>query len=98
MQEINTENIYKYLQPEKSGEFKKSLLFAKNRVVLRNPCFLLKIRRILEILAFCQKSGEFTESLRLQKIRQIYRILAPTENQGDDRILVGVEIPAPGKN
>jgi hypothetical protein len=46
MQEINTENIYKYLQPEKSGEFKKSLLFAQNQVDLRNPCFLLKLGKI----------------------------------------------------
>jgi hypothetical protein len=46
MQKINTENIYKYLQPEKSSGFKKSLLFAKNQADLRNPCSLLKIRRI----------------------------------------------------
>jgi hypothetical protein len=31
MQKINTENIYKYLQPEKSDGFEKSLLFAKNQ-------------------------------------------------------------------
>jgi hypothetical protein len=37
------------------------------------------------------------KSLRLQKIRRIYKILAFTENQADDRILAGVEIPAPGK-
>ncbi len=28
---------------------------------------------------------------------RIYRILAPTEKQADDRILAGVKIPAPGK-
>jgi hypothetical protein len=44
-----------------------------------------------------QKSGGFTESLRLQKIRRIYKILAPTEKQADDKILACVEIPAPGK-
>ncbi len=37
------------------------------------------------------------KSLRLQKIRRICEILAFTENQADDRILAGVEIPAPGK-
>jgi hypothetical protein len=71
MQEINTENIYKYLQPEKSGEFKKSLLFAKNRVDLRNPCFLLKIGPDLRNPCF------------LPKIRQINRIPALTKNQAD---------------
>jgi hypothetical protein len=35
--------------------------------------------------------------MRLQKIRRIYKILASTENQADNRILAGVEIPAPGK-
>jgi hypothetical protein len=35
--------------------------------------------------------------LRLQKIKRIYKILAFTENQADDRILAGVEIPTPGK-
>ena len=37
------------------------------------------------------------KSLRLQKIRRIYETLAFTENQADNRILAGVEIPAPGK-
>jgi hypothetical protein len=37
------------------------------------------------------------KSLRLQKIRWIYKILAFTENQADDRILASIEIPAPGK-
>ncbi len=37
------------------------------------------------------------KSLRCQKIRWIYKILVFTENQAGDRILVGVEIPAPGK-
>jgi hypothetical protein len=37
------------------------------------------------------------KSLCLQKIRRIYKILAFTENQANDRILAGVEIPAPGK-
>ncbi len=45
---------------------------------------LLKIRRI-------------EKSLRLQKIRGIYEILVSTENQADDRILAGIEIPVPGK-
>jgi hypothetical protein len=36
-------------------------------------------------------------SLRLQKIRRICKILAFTENQADDRILAGIEISAPGK-
>jgi hypothetical protein len=70
---------------------------------------LLKIRRIYGILALTKnqadlqnpfayrKSGGFTESLHLQKIRRIYRIFAPTENQAGDRILAGVEIPAPGE-
>jgi hypothetical protein len=35
--------------------------------------------------------------LRLQKIRRICKILVPTETQADDRIVAGVEIPAPGK-
>jgi hypothetical protein len=81
---------------KKSGGFKKSLL-------------LLKIRRISKILAFAKnqadlqnpcvygKTGGFTKSLRLQKNRRIYKIIAPTEKQADDRILAGVEIPAPGK-
>jgi hypothetical protein len=56
----------------------------KNQADLQNPCTY-------------KKSGGFTESLRLQKIRRIYRILAPTENQADNRILAGVKIPAPGK-
>jgi hypothetical protein len=89
MQKINTGNIYKYLQPEKSSGFTKSLLFARNQADLRNPCALQKIRRIYKILALYKKSGRFTESLRftenqadlrnscaLQKIRRIYRILA----------------------
>jgi hypothetical protein len=42
----------------------------KNQADLRNPCF-------------CQKSGGFKQSLRLQKIGRIYRILASTENQAD---------------
>jgi hypothetical protein len=44
------------------------------------------------------KSGGFKKSLLLLKIRRICEILALTENQADDRILAGVEIPAPGKN
>ncbi len=84
MQKINTENIYKYLQPEKknSGGFKKSLRFYKNQADLR-------------ITALLQKSGGFTESLRFYKnqvdlrnhcaftkIRQIYRILALLQKSG----------------
>ncbi len=56
----------------------------KNQSDLQNPCAY-------------KKSGGFIKSLRLQKSRQIYRILAPIEKQADDRILAGVEIPAPGK-
>jgi hypothetical protein len=44
------------------------LFLPKNQADLRNPCFY-------------KKSGGFTESLRLQKIRRIYRILALTKNQ-----------------
>ncbi len=43
------------------------------------------------------KPGGFKKSLRLQKNRRTYKILAFTEKQADDRILAGVEIPAPGK-
>jgi hypothetical protein len=56
----------------------------KNQADLTNPCA-------------DKKSCQFKKSLHLQKIRQIYRILASTENQADDRILAGVEIPAPGE-
>jgi hypothetical protein len=71
--------VHKYLQPEKSGGFKKSLLFVKsggfseslrfykNQADLQNSCAFLEIRRIYEILAFLQKSARFTESLRLTK-------------------------------
>ena len=52
---------------------------------MRNPCS-------------CQKSGGFKKSLCLRKIRRIYKIAASTEKQADDRILAGVEIPAPGEN
>jgi hypothetical protein len=51
MQKINTENIYKYLQPEKSGGFKKSFLFVKNQGDFQNPCVSTKTRRIYRILA-----------------------------------------------
>jgi hypothetical protein len=56
----------------------------KNQADLQNPCAY-------------KKSGGFIKSLRLQKNRQIYKILAPTEKQTDDRILAGVKIPAPGE-
>jgi hypothetical protein len=85
MQKINTENIYKYLQPgkirriykilalfKKSGGFEKSWSFYKNQADLRNL-------------------GAFT------KIRRIYKILALYKKQADDRILAGVKIPAPGE-
>jgi hypothetical protein len=42
----------------------------KNQADLRKPCFY-------------QNSGGFTESLRLQKTRRIYRILAITKKQAD---------------
>jgi hypothetical protein len=57
-----------------------------------------------------EKSSEFTKSLRFsnnqadlrnigafQKIRRIYKIMAPCRKQADDRILAAVEIPAPGE-
>jgi hypothetical protein len=56
----------------------------KNQADLQNPCSYKKL-------------GGFIKSLRIQKNRQIFRILAPTEKQADDRILAGVEIPVPGK-
>jgi hypothetical protein len=59
------------------------LLFAKNQADLRNPCAFQKIRRIFRILALFKKSGGFTESLRLQKIRRIHKIPASTEKQAD---------------
>jgi hypothetical protein len=37
MRKINTENIYKYLQPEKSSGFKKFLLFARNQAGVEIP-------------------------------------------------------------
>jgi hypothetical protein len=55
------------LQPQKSGGFKKFLLFVKNQADLRNPCALQKIRRIYRILALYKKSGGFTESLSFSK-------------------------------
>ncbi len=95
MQKINTEKKYKYLQLEKSSEFKKSLLFAKTQAALRNPCAFQKIRRIYRILALFQKSGGFTKTRRftenqadlqnlgaLQKIRWIYKILALYRKSG----------------
>jgi hypothetical protein len=85
MQRINTENIYKYLQPGKSGGFKKFLPFSKNQADLQNLGAFQKIRRIWEILALLQKLGRFTKSWRF------------SENQAEDRILAGVEIPAPGE-
>jgi hypothetical protein len=85
MQKIITENIYKYLHPG-------------------------KIKRIYKILALFEKSGGFEKYWRFsenqadlknigafQKIRRIYKILAPCRKQADDRILAGVEIPAPGE-
>jgi hypothetical protein len=85
---LNAENqVLKYIQIFAAGKNQadlRNLAFAKTQADLRNPCAY-------------KKSGGFTESLRLQKIRRIYRILASTENQAGDRILAGVEIPAPGK-
>jgi hypothetical protein len=43
MQKINTENIYKYLQP---GLFEKSSRFSENQADLRNLGAFQKIRRI----------------------------------------------------
>ncbi len=111
MQKINTENIYKYLQPEKSGGFKKSLLFvqrsggfkksllfAENQADLRNPCFLQKIRRIYRILALLQKSGGFTESLRFSKNQaDLQNPCAFLKIRRIYRILAAVKIPGPGE-
>jgi hypothetical protein len=72
------------LHLQKIRRIYRILASTKNQADLRNPCA-------------DKKSGGFKKSLRLQKIRRIYRILASTENQADDRILAGVEIPAPGK-
>jgi hypothetical protein len=76
MQKINTE-IY------------TNICSQENQADIRNPCCLSKIRRIFRILAFLQKSGGFSESLRFYKnqgdlqnpcaflkIRGIHRILA----------------------
>jgi hypothetical protein len=60
--------------------------FSKNQADLRNLGAFQKIRRIYRILALLQKLGGFTKSWRF------------TEKQVDDRILAGVEIPAPGEN
>jgi hypothetical protein len=54
-------------------------------VDLRNFGALQKIKRIYKILALYRKTGGFEASLRF------------TEKQADDRILAGVEIPAPGE-
>jgi hypothetical protein len=67
MQKRNTENIYKYLQLEKSGGFTESLRFSKNQADLRNLGAFPKIRWIWEILAFLQKSGGFEKSWRFYK-------------------------------
>jgi hypothetical protein len=72
------------LHLQKIRRISRILASTKNQADLRNPCA-------------DKKSCRFKKSLRLQKIRRIYRILASTENQADDRILAGVEIPAPGK-
>jgi hypothetical protein len=69
-----------------------------------------KIKRIYKILALLEKSGGFEKYWRFsenqadlknigafQKIRWIYKILAPCRKQADDRILAGVKIPAPGE-
>jgi hypothetical protein len=85
MQKINTENINKYLQPEKikriykiltlikkSGGFEKSWRFYKNQADLRNLGALQKIRRFTKYWHF-------------------------TDKQADERILAGIKIPAPGE-
>jgi hypothetical protein len=61
-------------------------------------------------LALLKKSGRFEKYWRFsenqadlknigafQKIRRIYKILAPWRKQDDDRILAGIKIPAPGE-
>jgi hypothetical protein len=72
------------LHLQKIRQISRILASTKNQADLRNPCP-------------DKKSCRLKKSLRLQKIRRIYRILASTENQADNRILAGIEIPAPGK-
>ncbi len=83
---LNAENqVLKYVQifaARKNQADWEILAFAKNQADLWNPCV-------------CRKSGGFVKSLRLQKVRRICEILAFTESQADDRILAGVELPAP---
>jgi hypothetical protein len=50
MQKINTQNIYQYLQPGKSGGFKKFLRFSKIQADLQNLGAFQKIRRTIESL------------------------------------------------
>jgi hypothetical protein len=98
MQKINTENIHNYLQQqktkrihkflalfEKSGGFEKYWRFSENQADLRNIGAFQKIRRIWKILAPHRKTGVFTKCWHL------------AEKWAEDRILVGVEIPAPGE-
>jgi hypothetical protein len=98
MQKINTENIHKYLQQqkiqqihkilalfEKSGGFGKYWRFSEKQADLKNIVAFTKIRQIWKILAPYRKTGGFTKCWRL------------AEKQADDRILAGVEIPAPGE-
>jgi hypothetical protein len=67
MQKINTENIYKYLQPRKSSEFKKSLLFVKNQADLRNSWHFSKNQADLQNRGALQKNRRTVESLQALK-------------------------------
>jgi hypothetical protein len=104
MPKINTENIHKYLQQQNQAKFIKSLHFSKNQADLRNIRAFQKIRQFWKILAHLQKSGGFGKYWRFYKnqadlenigaftkIRRIWKMLA------EDRILAGIEIPAPGE-
>ncbi len=95
MQKINTENIHKYLQQQKSNEFIKSLRFSKNQADLRNIGAFQKIRQIWKILTLLQKSGGFGKYWRFpekqadlqiigafQKNRWIYKMLASCRKIG----------------
>jgi hypothetical protein len=87
--------MYKYLQPGKIRRIEKSSLLLKIRRIEKS-LLLLKIRQIEKSLLLL-KIRRIQTSLRPKKIRRIWEILAFTENQVNDRLLAGVEIPAPGK-
>jgi hypothetical protein len=45
---------------------------------------------------FYKNQADLKNIAAFQKNRQIYKMLAPCRKLADDRILAGVEIPAPG--